>query len=109
MHPKTDKTIFFGWLAKIGALAVQFYKWKDGECFGYFNPYAIVLTEEGPVFLDTKDEENEELIGFMQKKSVRSFFMRPERVLSLKMTFDDDMYSLGKTIQFLAAKCVTVP
>lgn len=109
VHPKTDKTIFFGWLAKIGALAVQFYKWKDGECFGYFNPYAIVLTEEGPVFLDTKDEENEELIGLMQKKSVRSFFMRPERVLSLKITFDDDMYSLGKTIQFLAAKCVTVP
>ena len=109
-HPQTDKAVFWGWLEKISALAVQYYKWKDGECYGYFNPYAMILTEEdGLVFLDTKDEENEELIGFMQKKSVRTLFMRPERVLSLKITFDDDMYSLGKTIQFLAAKCKTVP
>lgn len=109
-HPQTEKTIFWGWLEKMSALAVQYYKWKEGECYGYFNPYAMILTEEeGLVFLDTKDEENEELIGFMQKKSVRALFMRPERVLSLKMTFDDDMYGLGKTIQFLAAKCTTVP
>lgn len=109
-HPQTDKEIFWGWLEKISALAVQYYKWSDAKCYGYFNPYAVILTDEGGIaFLDTKDEENEELVGCMQRKSVRAPFMRPERVLSLKITFDDDMYSLGKTIQFLAAKCRIVP
>lgn len=109
-HPQTDKEIFWDWLEKISALAVQYYKWSDAQCYGYFNPFAVILTDEGGIaFLDTKDEENEELVGCMQRKSVRALFMKPERVLSLKITFDDDMYSLGKTIQFLAAKCRIVP
>lgn len=108
-HPQMEKQDFFHLLSQITAVALQYSKWQDGDCYGYMNPYAFILAGEELTLLDTKDEENEQAIAFMQRKNVRSLFMRPQRVLSLKMNFEDDMYGLGKTLQFLAAKSEVTP
>lgn len=108
-HPRMERQHFFHLLSQITTVALQYSKWQDEDSYGYMNPYAFILAGEELTMLDTKDEENEEVIAFMQKKNIRSLFMRPHRVLTLKMNFDDDMYGLGKTLQFLAAKCELIP
>ena len=109
-NPRIKKDRFFRWIDQIVLQAIQFYKCSDEDTYGALNPYAFVLTEEeGVLFLDIKDEANEALVKTMQHKTIRALFMRKERVLSLKTTLEDDMYSLGRTIQFMCAKCMTEP
>lgn len=84
----------------------QFYKCEEQEAYGFVNPYALIVTEEGEVrLLDTEAEENRELLMKMRKKKVRVLFVSPEYVLSQKKRREDDLYGFGKSVQFVMDKC----
>lgn len=97
---------FFGWSARLAYQMEQYCKCRDGQIYGYLNPYAVIVADENEILLiDVADSENEELIRKMQKKKIRSLFVRKDHILSQKMSEEDDLYGYGKTIQFMMAKC----
>lgn len=84
----------------------QFYKCEEQEAYGFVNPYALIVTEDGAVrLLDTEAEENRELVMKMRKKKVRVLFISPEYVLSQRKRREDDLYGFGKSVQFVLDKC----
>ena len=73
-----DKAVLFGWFRKMAVCAEQYERCGEGQNYKYLNPYGIVLSDEGEVlFLDTESRENAEVMKQMQKRAVRSHFIRP--------------------------------
>lgn len=104
------KQQFWNWASALFLQAEQFYKWEEGESYGWFMPYAVIVAENGELLLlDVQEEGNGEIRSIMEKKAVRSLFVRKERVLTQHMTAEDDAYGLGKTLQFMAAKFPVSP
>ena len=84
----------------------MYYKCEEQQAYGYVNPYAVVVNEDGEArLLDIWAEENKEQIVKMQKKKVRILFISPEFVLSQRKRQEDDWFGYGKTVQFLMDKC----
>lgn len=103
---KLDKSKVSGLLISLVRQLEQFYKCEEQEAYGFVNPYAIIVTEDGEVrLLDTEAQENRELLVKMQKKKVRVLFISPEYVLSQRKRREDDLYGFGKSVQFVVDKC----
>ena len=64
------------------------------------NPYGIVLSDEGEVlFLDTESRENAEVMKQMQKRAVRSHFIRP--VYEMDTSAAESLICLDTGIRFV--------
>ena len=82
-----DKAVLFGWFRKMAVCAEQYERCGEGQNYKYLNPYGIVLSDEGEVlFLDTESRENAEVMKQMQKRAVRSHFIRPVYEICLLYT-----------------------
>lgn len=100
-----SKQTLFMWMAELAHQMEQYYKCEEERAYGYVNPYAVIITEEGVLLLDVDDQGNEEIVRRMQKKKIRVLFVRREYVLSQQMRAEDDWYGFGKMIQFMADRC----
>lgn len=97
------KQQMYEWFAMLVRQLRNYY--KSEEVYGYVNPCTIVISEEDQVYLlDIHAKENEELLKRMQKKSFRMLFIREEQILEQEMERADDIYGLGKVMQFVMAK-----
>ena len=74
------------------------------------NPYGIVLSDEGEVlFLDTESRENAEVMKQMQKRAVRSHFIRPVYEMDTCGSREPDLFGYGNTLRFMLAYMKVVP
>lgn len=74
------------------------------RCYRYLNPYSVLITAEDQVMLlNLEDPRNEFVIRNMQKRSMRHHFVRSVQNIGEHSKMAVDLYSLGKTVQFLLA------
>ncbi|MCI8639685.1 MAG: hypothetical protein HFG41_11285 [Coprococcus sp.] len=102
-----SKKMMFCWAAELAQQMESYYKCCDGQAYGYVNPCAVIVPEEGNsvLLLDTADAGSTELVKRMQKKKLRLLFVRKKHVLSQNMKPEDDWYGFGRTLQFIEEKC----
>lgn len=105
---QVGKGTVFDWIGQLTKQLEQYYRCGNEEAaYGYVNPYAVIVSEDGRIsLLDINEPENEELLRQMKKKKIRMLFVRKERVLSQKTERSDDLYGLAKTMEFVAEKCL---
>lgn len=98
------KERFYQWIFSM-VEQVELYVMSADEgnpSYGFVNPLAIILAAEDQVYLlDDTAEENAELVKRMQKRNFKVLFVREERSFTPDMELQDDLYGLGKSIQFL--------
>ena len=105
-----DKAVLFGWFRKIAVCAEQYERCGEGQNYKYLNPYGIVLSDEGEVlFLDTESRENAEVMKQMQKRAVRSHFIRPVYEMDTCGSREPDLFGYGNTLRFMLAYMKVVP
>ena len=105
-----DKAVLFGWFRKMAVCAEQYERCGEGQNYKYLNPYGIVLSDEGEVlFLDTESRENAEVMKQMQKRAVRSHFIRPVYEMDTCGSREPDLFGYGNTLRFMLAYMKVVP
>lgn len=95
---------------KMAVCAEQYERCGEGQNYKYLNPYGIVLSDEGEVlFLDTESRENAEVMKQMQKRAVRSHFIRPVYEMDTCGSREPDLFGYGNTLRFMLAYMKVVP
>lgn len=101
-----NKAEIVTWIQTILSQLNQYYLCGETKEYGYMNPYSFIVSETGDILLlDVTAEENQIWLDKMRKKKIRELFVRKEHMLSIKTDLTDDMYGLGKVIQFIVEKC----
>ena len=105
-----DKAVFIWMVPKMAVCAEQYERCGEGQNYKYLNPYGIVLSDEGEVlFLDTESRENAEVMKQMQKRAVRSHFIRPVYEMDTCGSREPDLFGYGNTLRFMLAYMKVVP
>ncbi|WP_216238660.1 hypothetical protein [Faecalicatena faecalis] len=94
----------FKWFRVLTEEAEKYSRCKNGQTYRYLNPYSILVTEEeNLLLLDMSAESNANIIKYMQTPKVRKHFTKPIVQINENTRLSADLYSLGKTIQFILA------
>lgn len=99
-----SKKEFYRWIFSVVEQLEKYYKSEEtgDQAYGYLNPLSIILTEDGQVaLLDITAEENKDLMKRMQKRNFRMLFVCEEQILTSEMEQRDDLYSWGRSLQFI--------
>ena len=103
-HPRLPKEQLLGWILCMARQLEMLHKCKNHPCCRYVNPYSMIISEEGGLYLaDMQAGSNEDLLRLMRRKSIREHFLPPEEPYYRKASVALDAYGLGRTIQYLLA------
>lgn len=103
-HPRLSKEQLLGWILCMARQLEMLHKCKNHPCCRYVNPYSMIISEEGGLYLaDMQAGSNEDLLRLMRRKSIREHFLPPEEPYYRKASVALDAYGLGRTIQYLLA------
>ena len=98
-----EKSELFGWFRQLCVCVDQYHRCRKQREYRYLNPYSVVVSEEGRLFLlDLEAPENGSVLKQMQKPAVREGFVKPVCEISAGGQ-SADIFAYGKTIQFLLA------
>lgn len=98
------KEQLFEWFRQLAAALDQFHRCRGQQNYRYLNPYSILVSEEGNLLLlDLESPENEFVMRKLQKNSMRSHFVKPVYDMGIVSSSEIDLFSYGKTIQFILA------
>lgn len=107
-HPQVDKSVLFDWFRQIGKNLDQYHRSRNGQNYRYLNPYSVVVTEEGSLFLlNLEAPENEFALKKMQQRAVRNHFVKPVFTRGAGELRSADLFAFGRMIQFMLA-CMEV-
>lgn len=108
--PQIEKGVLFEWFRQIGLCVDQYHRCRRGQRYRYLNPYSIVVSEEGRLYLlDLEAPENEPVMKQMQHRSVRNHFIRPVSETKTGIAGDVDLFGYGRVIQFIMAYISVFP
>lgn len=103
-NPRLEKPVFFDWVRRLAVCVDQYHRSRGRQEYCYLNPYSIIVSEEGDlVLLDLEAPGNAFVIKQMQKRAVRSHFVRPVCEMGSEKNRKADLFAYGKTIQFILA------
>lgn len=102
-HRGIGKTELFGWFRQLCVCVDQYHRCRRQREYRYLNPYSVVVSEEGKLFLlDLEAAENAPVLKQMQKPAVREYFVKPICEIGAGGR-GADIFACGKTMQFLLA------
>ena len=97
------KAELFGWFRQLCVCVDQYHRCRKQKQYRYLNPYSIVVSEEGKLFLlDLEAPENGAVLKQMQKPAVREGFVKPVCEIGAGGQ-SADIFAYGRTVQFLLA------
>ncbi len=103
------KDIVLGWLGMLTGELDKYHRCKREQCYRYLNPYSVLVTNENKIFLlDLSAESNGFVLQNMQKPAMREHFVKPVIHIKENTRLSMDLYSLGKTMQFILARAEPV-
>ena len=103
-NSQIDKTTLIRWFRELAVCMDQYHRSHSRQNYRYLNPCSIVVSEEGTLFLlDMESAENEPVMKRMQKRAVRSHFVKPVYEIGTGKNNEADLFAYGKTIQFILA------
>ncbi len=108
--PSVEKETLFRWFRELAVCVDQFHRCRKGQDFRCLNPYSIVVTVEGRIMLlDMDAPDNSAAARQMQKGAVREHFVKPVYRMGVSRNNEADLFTFGKTIQFMLACTEVTP
>lgn len=109
-HSRIPREQMYQWLLEIIRQLEYFHKCRGNPCYQYLNPYSIIVTEEERLLLlDVGSGNQQDILHQMQRRKIRENFLSPGNQYYQKNTEREDVYSLGKTLQYILAATETDP
>lgn len=109
-NPTVEKTVLLRWFRQLCVCVDQFHRCRNRQNYRYLNPCSILVADTGKLLLlDMEAPDNETAMKQMQKRAVRSHFVKPVYDIGAGRNHDADLYAYGKTIQFMLAYLEVVP
>lgn len=109
-YPEMEKRVVLEWIEKLAEQLELYHQCKADQPYRYLNPYSVLVTgDEEVVLLDLEAKSNEFVMRNMQKQAVRNHFVRPIAYKKENNRQFLDVYSYGKTVQFLLASVKMKP
>lgn len=103
-YPDMEKDKVLGWIRQLAEQLELYHRCKNNHPYRYLNPYSVLVTkDEEIVLLDMEAKSNEFVLRNMQKQAMRSHFVKPIVHMKENTRQTLDLYSFGKTVQFLLA------
>lgn len=103
-HPQMEKEMVIRWFRQLAVCADQYHRSGNGKSYRFINPCCIVVTQENELFLlDMESEGNAFVMKMMQSRAMREHFVRPMYERGMSAGCRADLFSYGKTIQFILA------
>lgn len=109
-NPQIEKVKVLGWFRDLAVCVDQYHRSHGRQDFRYLNPCSIVISAEEKVFLlDMDAPDNADVMKHMQKRAVRSHFVKPVYEIGIGKNNEADLFAYGKTIQFILAYTDIIP
>ncbi len=109
-HTVVSKEQMFRWMLEMTWNLALFHQCGGNPSYQYVNPYSVVAAEDGKLyFMDLGSGRQEELLHKMQHRSIRENFLSPGNQYYQKASVDEDIYGLGRTVQFFLASVDVEP
>lgn len=102
-HPGISKEQLFCWFAMLVKQMEQFHRCQKNQCYRYLNPESVLVKEGSLWLLDLEAESNAFVIRDIQKKYMRKHFIKEYNPGKEISKLEQDLYGLGKTIQYMLA------
>lgn len=101
-HTQMKKEQLYRWIRELIKNLEYFHQCRGNPYYQYVNPYSVIVGEEEKLYLlDIGSREQDEMLHLMQRRYVRENFLSPENQYYQKASVREDIYGLGKTIQYL--------
>lgn len=108
--PEIEKPLLFDWMRQLLSQLELFHRCRSNENYRYLNPYSVLVTrEEKLLLLDLEAESNGFVLRNMQKRAMRSHFVKPVVNIRENTKISLDLYGYAKTIQFILANVIVEP
>lgn len=105
-----DKELLYQWMDLLVRQVCLFHKCQKNQCYRYLSPESVLVTADGQLYLlDLEAQSNAFVMRDMQRREMRQHFMKNESYFQHHKKEETDLYSLGKTIQFLLARSKITP
>jgi len=109
-NPQLIKSDLLEWFRLLVIQLEQYHRYSKNQCYRYLNPYSILITEEKkPILLDLTAESNEFVLKNLQQRPMRQYFFKITAHAWDESGLSKDLYSLGKTMQFVLAHAEVEP
>lgn len=109
-HPVVPQELLLRWMKEIPRELEKFHRCRGNPCFQYVNPFSIIIGSEGTVhLLNLESGKQKELLKKMRRREVRESFQREDNKHYQRISMSDDIYSLGRTYQYVFAAADTAP
>lgn len=109
-HPNIPRELLVRWMKEIPRELEKFHRCRGNPCFQYVNPFAIIVSVEKTVhLLNLQSEKQKKLLKKVRRRDVRESFQREDNRYCQRISISDDIYSLGRTYQYILAAVDTVP
>lgn len=109
-HPDIPKELLYNWIREIVQSLDNFHQSQGTPSYQYVNPYSVIVSEEQKLFLlDVGSRKHEDMLHLMRRRYVREHFLAPDNQYYQKVSTKEDIYGLGKTIQYIIASTEIVP
>ncbi len=109
-NPAITRKKFLDWVRKLTEELGNFHRCKGNPCYQYLNPYSVFISEDGTLrLLDPAADGQEEYLGMMKRKGIRENFLSPDNLYYQKVSVQEDLYSLGKVIQYMLSAMTVRP
>ena len=96
--------MLINWFRELAVSVDQYHRSHGRQNYRYLNPCSVIVSEDGRLFLlDTEAPDNEPVMKRMQKRAVRSHFVKPVYEIGIGRNNEADLFAYGKTIQFILA------
>lgn len=96
-QPNISKEQLFLWIHQLVSELMAISSIKDVSNYGYLNPFCIIIKQDNTIsLLNLKAESNFEILRSMEKNNILQLFFPKDQY--------DEIFSFGKTLQFILAK-----
>lgn len=109
-NPQITKEQLFSWFDQLLEQLIQYHRCHENQNYRYVNPYSVLVAKDGKLLLlDLDAESNGFVMRNLQKRAMRTHFVKP--IVHITEGSGDllDLYGYGKTIQFILANTNVEP
>lgn len=109
-NPQIERKTLFEWIRQLLEQLLQYHRCHNNQNYRYLNPYSVLVTKEGKILLlDLEAESNEFVLHNLQKRAMRTHFVKPVVHIMDGAGERLDLHGYGKTLQFILANTKVEP
>ena len=105
-----SKEELFYWFSSLITQLIQYHKYSKNRCYHYLYPFSVCISRDSELYLlDLEATSNDFALKNIQTRSMRQHFIKTSNHASKENRISQDLYGLGKTMQFVLAHSIVMP